>query len=71
MYSLVLALLFFKVTKMKYQRFNSILRAIRLSLQVAINPVVYGTQTLAKSSRFLTDIRMRSSPVLSTTKEIQ
>lgn len=52
MFSLEHAQLFFRVMKMKYQKFNSTLKETRLLLHQVIRHVVFGTQILELSNKY-------------------
>ena len=69
MYSLELALLCYKVMKMRYLKSNSILKAIRSSLPVATKLAECGILIQAQSSRFWMGMRTRSLHAPSIMKE--
>ena len=70
-FSLEHVLLFFRVTKMKYQKFNSTLKETKLSLLQVTRLVAFGTPTLELSNKFWTAMKTKFSHVLSTTKVTQ
>ena len=61
----------FRVTKTKYQKFNSTLKETKLSLPLATRLVAFGTQTLEWSNKCWTVMKMKFSHAHSTTKETQ
>lgn len=71
MCSLVLAYLSCKVTKMRSPRSLSTPRATKLLLQAVTRLAAYGLWIQVMSTRFSRATRMKSSPVLLTTKVIQ
>lgn len=52
MFSLEHAQLFYRVTKMKYQKFNLTLKETRLLLHQVIRHVVFGTQILELNNKY-------------------
>ena len=61
---------YYKDIRMKYLKFSSILKVIRLLPQVVIKHAEFGTQTLERKYKYLKDTQMISSHVLSTMRVI-